>query len=70
MDPAEVKFQLCLLRWKCHLFLASNSNIYIYVYGVKSELNLMRMLSVFLIQAMMTPTTCGKHVAMLMDILR
>ena len=44
--------------------------IYIYVYGVKSELNRMQMLSVFLIQAMMTPTICRKNVAVLMDILR
>ena len=30
----------------------------------------MQMLSVFLIQAMMTPTICRKNVAVLMDILR
>ena len=43
---------------------------YLYVHGVKSELNLMQMLFVFSIQAVMTPAICRKNVAMLMDILR
>lgn len=42
------------------LLLPPCLNFFFFLNGVKSELNLLQMLSLFLIEAMMAPTICKK----------